>query len=152
MNHPVHPILVHFPIALLFTSVFFDFTAMISKRDSFRQTGFWLLILGWFGGLAATLSGFWSEEAVEKMGRVPEPAIERHEFLAIATLVVFAVLFLIRRWKNARPSFQKNIAYAVIAAIGLALLSTTGFLGGDLVYRYGAGVQSQTGAVSAGAR
>lgn len=140
MNHPLHPMLVHFPIALLFASVFFDFLAMMTKRETFRQTGFWLLIFGWLGGLAATLAGFWSEEGVEKMG-VPEAAIERHEFFAIATLAVFAALMLIRWWRRARPSFNKNIVYAAVALVGLALLSTTGFFGGDLVYRYGAGVQ-----------
>ncbi|MFY9270657.1 MAG: DUF2231 domain-containing protein [Candidatus Manganitrophaceae bacterium] len=139
MNHPLHPMLVHFPIALLFTSVFFDFLAMITKRDSFRQSGFWLLILGWAGGLAATLSGSWGEDAAEKIG-VSETAIELHESFAIATLVVFAVLLLIRWWRDVRPSLQKNVVYTVVAVIGLGLLATTGFLGGDLVYRYGAGV------------
>ena len=142
MSHPIHPMIVHFPIALLFTSVFFDLLAMITQREAFRQTGFSLLILGWVGGLAATLTGFWSEEAVEKMG-VPEAAIEKHETFAIATMIVFAVLFLIRWRRRARPSPRKNAVYAAVALVGLALLATAGFFGGDLVYRYGAGVQSQ---------
>ncbi|MBI3803387.1 MAG: DUF2231 domain-containing protein [Nitrospirae bacterium] len=125
---------------------FFDLIALVTKRASFRQTGLWLLILGWLGGLAATLSGFLGEDAAKKIG-VPEMTIDRHESFAIATLIVFAALMLIRWWRAFRPSDRKNIAYLIVAVIGLGLLATTGFLGGDLVYRYGAGVQPNPSAV-----
>ena len=147
MNHPIHPILVHFPIALLFTSVFFDLIAMITKRDSFRQSGFWLLILGWISGLAATVSGFLSEDAVKKIG-VPETAIDRHETFAIATMIVFALLLLVRLVGKFSPASRKNLVYTIGTFIGLALLSIAGYLGGDLVYHYGAGVEPHAPAVS----
>ncbi len=140
MNHPIHPMLVHFPIALLFASVLFDLIFFYTGREEFKKGGFWLLILGWVAGLAAVVSGGWSEEIVEKAG-VPKAAIERHESFAVATLALFAGLMLVRIWVRNRWSSRDRILYTGVAMIGLALLATTGFWGGDLVYRYGAGVQ-----------
>lgn len=142
MTHPIHPMLVHFPIALLFTSVLFDLVSFYTGREDFKKGGFWLLILGWIAGLAATLSGTWSEEIVEKAG-VPKAAIELHESFALTTLGLFAGLMLVRFWIRNRWSPRDRLLYTGVALIGLALLATTGFWGGDLVYRYGAGVQAK---------
>lgn len=146
MNHPIHPMLVHFPIALLFASVLFDLFFFYTGREEFKKGGFWLLIFGWVAGLAATLSGAWSEDIVEKAG-VPKAAIERHESFAMATLAFFAGLMLVRVWVRNRWSSRDRCLYTGMAMIGLALLATTGFWGGDLVYRYGAGVQPNAPAV-----
>lgn len=143
MEHPVHPLIVHFPIALLFTSVFFDLLGLVlglaPERKNIHDTGFWLLILGWIGGLVAAIFGAWTEEAVEKAG-VPEAAVDRHELFAVVALIVFALLIVVR-WR-ARNRWSKNdrILYLSAAMAGLFLLGTAGFFGGELVYRYGAGV------------
>ena len=141
MSHPIHPMLVHFPIALLFVSVFFDLLSFYTGREDFKKGAFWLLILGWIAGLAATLTGILSEEVVEKAG-VPEAAIERHEFFALTTLALFVGLMLVRFWIRNRWSSRDRLVYMGVALVGLSLLATTGFWGGDLVYRYGAGVQT----------
>ena len=144
MSHPIHPLTVHFPIALLFTSVFFDLLGMITENKNFRQTGFWLLILGLIGGIVAAIFGAWSEEMVEAMG-VPEEAVDLHETFAIITLIVFGILLAIRWWIRSRWSVRDRVLYLCVAMLGLLLLGATGFYGGELVYRYGAGVQSPAG-------
>lgn len=68
MIHPIHPMLVHFPIALLFTSVLFDLVFFFTGREEFKKGGFWLLILGWTAGLAAILSGGWERGDCRKGG------------------------------------------------------------------------------------
>jgi uncharacterized membrane protein len=141
MSHPIHPLIVHFPIALLFTSVFFDVLGMLVNNRNFRQTGLWLLVLGLIGGIVASIFGAWSEEVVEAMG-VPEAAIERHEHFAIASLVVFGALLAFRWWIRGTWSARQKAIYFSVAMAGLLLLGTTGFFGGELVYRYGAGVSS----------
>ena len=139
MSHPIHPLIVHFPIALLFTSVFFDLLGIITEYKNLRQTGFWLLILGLIGGIVAAIFGFWVEEAVEASG-VPELAVDRHETFAVITLIVFGILLIIRWWIRNRWSVRDRVIYLSGAMVGLLLLSITGFYGGELVYRYGAGV------------
>ncbi len=141
MTHPFHPLTVHFPIALLFTSVFFDLLGILTEKNSFRQTGWWLLVLGLIGGGVAATFGWWTEEQVEAMG-VPEQAVDRHEAFAVATLIVFAVLAIIRWRIRAHWSVRARAIYLSVAMTGLLLLGITGFYGGELVYRYGAGVQS----------
>jgi len=140
MSHPLHPILVHFPIALLPTAIFFEALGALLDRDFFRPAATWLLGLGLLGGIVATLAGLWNEEAVVAAG-VPETAIDRHESLAFLTLAVFTVL-LAMRWLRGRRWIPEHPAvFFSIGLVGLALLGATGYFGGDLVYRYGAGVE-----------
>lgn len=135
----IHPMLVHFPIALLFTSVLFDAAGAWFKRDNFRDGGLWLLILGLLGGVAAAIAGDWAEEAAEKAG-IAESMIETHQTLAFVTLGIFGVL-LLGRLGLRNPFTRKTLApYFLIAAIGLGTLSATGHYGGNLVYEEGAGV------------
>jgi uncharacterized membrane protein len=141
ITHPLHPLTVHFPIALLFTSVFFDLLGILTGKKQFNQTGWWLLILGLAGGIVAAGLGLWTEEQVEAMG-VPETAVDRHEAFALTTMAVFAVLTVIRWRTRAQWSSRDRVIYLIVAMVGLLLLGITGFYGGELVYRYGAGVES----------
>jgi uncharacterized membrane protein len=141
ITHPLHPLTVHFPIALLFTSVFFDLLGILTGKKHFNQTGWWLLILGLVGGIVAAGFGMWTEEQVEAMG-VPEAAVDRHEAFALTTMAVFAALTVIRWRIRARWSSRDRVIYLFVAMVGLLLLGITGFYGGELVYRYGAGVES----------
>lgn len=142
MSHPIHPMLVHFPIALLFVSVLFDFASFLTGWEDFKRAGFWLLVLGWVGGLAAIVSGVLNEEIAKKAG-IPENVIDRHELFAITTLGLFAILILVRIFLRKPWPLRGRLLYMGAALIGLSLLSVTGFLGGDLVFSYGAGVQSK---------
>ena len=143
MSHPLHPILVHFPIALLPTAILFEALGALWGRDFFRPVATWLLGLGLLGGIVATLAGLWNEEAVVAAG-VPETAIDRHESLAFLTLAVFTVL-LAMRWLRGRRWIPEHPAvFFSIALVGLGLLGATGYFGGDLVYRYGTGVERAT--------
>ena len=145
MTHPLHPLTVHFPIALLFTSVFFDLLGIVTENKNFKQTGWWLLLLGLIGGIVSASFGMWTEEQVEAMG-VPEEAVDRHEMFAIITLLVFAALAVLRWRTRSSWSTRERTLYLCVAMGGLLLLGVTGFYGGELVYRYGAGVQAPAAA------
>lgn len=135
----LHPMLVHFPIALLFTSVLFDATGAWFKRENFRDGALWLLLLGLLGGVAAAIAGDWAEEAAEKAG-IAESMIETHETLAFVTLGIFGVLLLGRLVLRNQFTRKTIVPYFLIAAIGLGTLGATGHYGGDLVYEQGAGI------------
>ena len=57
LGHAIHPMLVHFPIALLSLVPAFDIVQLVS-RDPFWRFSFWLLSCGLVGGLLAALPGF----------------------------------------------------------------------------------------------
>ncbi|MBI3812008.1 MAG: DUF2231 domain-containing protein [Nitrospirae bacterium] len=140
IEHPLHPMVVHFPIALLSTAVIFEILGFLKQRESFRQFGFWLLAIGLTAGIVAAGFGFWGEGAA-KAGGVPEAAIDRHESFAIATLITFGLLLIYRRWARDRWTPGLRAIYISAALAGFVLLGTTGFFGGELVFQYGAGVQ-----------
>ncbi len=134
----LHPMFVHFPIALLFTSVLFDAEGSWFKRENFRDGAFWLLILGLLGEVAAAIAGEWAEETAKKAG-IAESMIETHETLAFVTLGIFGFLLLGRLVLQNQFTRKTMVPYFLIAAIGLGTLSATGHYGGDLVYEQGAG-------------
>lgn len=138
-EHPLHPMIVHFPIALLITSVLFDAASKIFKRDSLRDGALWLLVLGLIGGIAASIAGDFAEEAAEKAG-IAESLIETHETLAFVTMGIFGVLLVWRLFLRNNFTAQLFAIYLFVAAIGVGTLSATGYYGGDLVYEHGAGV------------
>ncbi|MDR4480723.1 MAG: DUF2231 domain-containing protein [Nitrospira sp.] len=139
MNLQVHPMLVHFPIALLFASVLFDMAARVFTRDSLRDGALWLLGFGLLGGIVAAFAGGVAEEAAEKAG-VAEALIETHEMLAKVTLGIMGVMFLYRFLLRNRLTAGAFVAYSLLAAVGLVAISATGHTGGNLVYEHGAGV------------
>jgi uncharacterized membrane protein len=142
-EHPIHPIVVHFPIALLFTSVFFEVLGTLMERELYREFGYWLLVLGLLGGVVAAGTGFWSEDAAKAAG-VPEEAIDRHETFAVMSVIVFGLMLVFRRWVRGRWSKRYRAIYLVLGAAGVIVLGTAGYFGGDLVYRYGAGILKPT--------
>ncbi len=139
--HPIHPMLVHFPIALLSVAVFLDVLAQRWRRDECRIASLYTLVLGLAGAVAAVASGALAEEAVEHSG-VPKQVLELHESLGFATFWIFlgllgwcaAVWF---EWVQERP-----VVSGVLGLIGVAVLLVASYFGGSLVYEYGAGVMA----------
>jgi uncharacterized membrane protein len=140
MERHLHPMLVHFPIALLIISVLFDVIGVAFKRDSLREGALWLLVLGLLGGLGAVLSGGMAEEVAEKAG-IAKALLERHETWAFVTMGIFGVLFVWRLFLRNHFTALTLAIYLVIASIGIGTLGVTGYFGGDLVYEHGAGVR-----------
>ncbi|MDP3089854.1 MAG: DUF2231 domain-containing protein [Nitrospira sp.] len=141
MDMLLHPMLVHFPIALLFASVLFDVASTALMRDSLREGALWLLGLGLLGGLVAAVAGRFAEHAAEKAG-VAEALIETHEMLAYVTLGIMAIMFLSRLLLRNRFTIRVLAAYLAVATVGLVAVSATGHTGGNLVYEHGAGVKA----------
>lgn len=138
--HPLHPMVVHFPIALLLASWFFDLLALRWREQQFRDTSLSLLVLGVLAAGVAVLTGHVAEEAVEQSGTIPKPAIETHEELAFAVFWAFAGLLGLRV-ASAWGVMQERPALVLLLGFGGSLLLlVASYFGGDLVYRYGAGI------------
>jgi uncharacterized membrane protein len=57
MGHPIHPILIPFPLGLLSTSVVFDVVYLITGNGKWSEISFWMIAAGVIGGLAAAVFG-----------------------------------------------------------------------------------------------
>lgn len=141
-----HPILVHFTFALLFLS---PFSFLIFQLGKDKPWGKAFLIAGrislWTGVLITPLTlwaGFGAmEQAHSQISSQVDQYIHDHRNWAIATAISFSVLAL---WSvfNGRRGANESWLFVILSFAALIPLSTTGYKGGELVYRYGVGVIS----------
>ena len=134
----LHPIFVHFPIALLLVS--FGMTIVARWRPALHETSWLLLVLGGLSTLPATVTGLIAHQPYEE---TPSMAyIESHEVLGIlGTLLTIGVL--VWRWRTRRNGSDagQTRLYAGVAIVGMVWLFLLGGTGGNLVYEYGINVR-----------
>jgi len=140
----LHPMVVHFPIALLIVGFLFELIYLITRNEFYSKAGFYLLVLGALGTFAAFLSGNLAEERIMETEAL-ERVLETHEeagkvtlFLVIFTFIFRSVLLFLKQYKGI-------LQWIALALFALSILSVvrTAYYGGELVYNYGAGVQIQ---------
>jgi uncharacterized membrane protein len=90
----LHPIIVHFPIALLIVSVACDFAAVFLRRAGLTTTATWTLVFGVPGAAAALLSGWLSEHDVS--AALAGSVLHLHKVCAVLTTVLFGTLLALR--------------------------------------------------------
>lgn len=137
--HPIHPMAVHFPIALLSASVLFDLLSSRWQSDGLRAASWSMLLLGLGGAVVAVITGAIAEEAVERSG-VPKRVLEIHETLGFATLWVFAGLSGLRIAEWLGWIRERRVLRIVLGLGAVALMFIASYYGGSLVYEFGAGV------------
>ena len=141
----VHPMLVHFPIALLFTSVLLDLLAYSlpgRARVLLRNVGSVLGVMGAFAALATYLTGRAAAQTVLIPG-MAHALVNAHWKWAFWTLWYFSGLALVRVviLVTGRVIGPRGTAtLAVMGLIGLGLLFETADRGAELVYGQGVGV------------
>ena len=139
--HPIHPIVVHFPIALLCASVVFDALALRWPTGGLRETSLYTLLAGVMAAGVAVVTGGMEEDLAKRAG-APESVLELHESLGQATLVIFVVLLGLRLAMQLGWLKEIRALSLGLGAIGIVILSLAGYWGGDLVYTYGIGVKA----------
>jgi uncharacterized membrane protein len=143
----VHPLIVHFPIALFSTGFLVSMVGYIFRKDILKNAALIMVMLGAAGAVAAALSGEEAEEAVEKfLSEEGEQALESHETFGGITVYILpaaALLYLLGTvfLKNRRRAAGVLLAAYIAAGIlGVIMVNVTAYKGGRLVYEYGAGV------------
>lgn len=137
----LHAMFIHFPIALLILGFVFEVVSLIFKREHFKRAAFYLLIAGALGTVASYLSGNAAGEGIEE-GSLKNP-LELHEqaatislWLTIATAAFYIIIAITKYKKN----WVKFIGTLFFAAV-ISSIAWTGYLGGQLVYKHGAGIE-----------
>jgi len=132
----LHPLIVHFPIALLIVGFVADTVYMLYKKEAcLSKIGFYLMLTGTLGTIAAVLSGnFFTEE----MSGTAESIRERHETLANITMYLMIVASILRiiLVKKGKAESIAGLGVYILYLIGVILVGYTGLLGGTLVFNY----------------
>src|ERR1051326_1645343 len=94
---PMHPALVHLPIAFVLLSVVADVLAKITKRESFRHVGLWSLLAALVGGVITIAAGYWDMNHAALSG-------DTHEYVDLHLKIGWAlaaglIVLSIWRWR-----------------------------------------------------
>ena len=142
----LHPMIVHFPLALLFVAVAADVLSFALRRWSWlRPASVALYVLGGASAIVTYFTGTWAAESVRISAEV-EPLLGEHANLGWWTMWFFGLYALVRlgaQWHaptRDRPAVQG--ALCVVALLGLYLPWEAGEHGAQMVYQYGVGVQA----------
>ncbi len=154
----IHPMLVHFPIALLYLALLMDILSRLirSPERFFDRSSFWLIFLGLVAGVCAAAAGVISEQFV-KWTPVTEGLLASHQRDAVLTgvlAIAALVARLLSRYPEPRSSRgqsegwslahtgrgRTSIIATLILAGAVAMITTTASIGGTMVYQYGVGI------------
>ena len=132
----LHPMLVHFPIALItfgFIAVFI--TVIFRKKQYLPKTGYYLLLAGTAMALIALLSGVLFTSDLSGSAAVVQ---DQHETFAWITLFLSISTSVIWSFLKFRNQESTNMKWVVLVMYSLTAISVsiTGYLGGSLVYNY----------------
>jgi len=138
----LHALLNDLPVALLVTAVFFDVVALVTRRETFRQVGFWVLLVGVIGAGLAVISGLQAEDLIAH-GEAVHRVMETHERLGLISLGAFGALALWRLIRERRMGTRERSLALILSLGGVGVLVATGLYGGRLVFGHAAGVPTE---------
>ena len=136
-GHPIHPMLVPFPIALWIFSLASDFIYLFGFGGPvWKDIALYTMVAGVGGGLAAAVPGYLDYRAITEPLTVK--IAQRHMIINFSLVLLFSVNVLLRL-----SSGPHILAPVFLSAVGIAGLVISGWLGGELVYVKGVGVEDQ---------
>lgn len=133
----LHPLIVHFPIALIIVGFLADVLSLFFKSEKcLSKTGFYLMVLGALAAIAAWATGqlFTSEPTQGAIVKI----FQKHETAALVTMILMIIgaslrIFLVTKRKE--DTSLKWIVF-IIYLLAFCSVSFTGFMGGTMVFNY----------------
>lgn len=135
-GHPVHPMLIVFPLGLLATAVIFDILYLIFGNRLLPTASYYMIAAGVLGGLLAAIFGFIDWLALPNGSRAKNIGLW-HAIGNVTIVALFAVSWFLR---GDNVDFIPDSLALILSFAGAALALITAWIGGELVYRLGVGV------------
>jgi uncharacterized membrane protein len=139
----LHPILVHFTIGLFVISIVFDILSHFTNRRTLEHAGWWNLVFAAAFSVITVASGLSAEDGVPHAGGAHD-LLELHETLGLITMGIILLLAIWRGLTRGELPRKFRSIYLAMGIAGLSTITTGGFFGGELVYRFGIGVAPVT--------
>lgn len=134
-GHPIHQMLIVFPLGLLGTSLFFDILYLVTGGDHWSLVSYYLIAAGIISGLIAAPFGTIDWLAIPSGTRAKRIG-GLHGIGNVVVLLLFVLSWFLRRDAPTAPGALE----IGLTAAGVVLSLVTGWLGGELVDRLGVGV------------
>ena len=137
LGHPIHQMLIVFPLGLLATAVIFDVIFLIWGKPTFATVAYWMIVAGIISGFIAAPFGTIDWLAIPSGTRAKSVGLW-HGLGNVLVLLLFIGSWWLRRDAPERPETLASILSLAGAGVSLA----TAWLGGELVDRLGVGVDT----------
>jgi uncharacterized membrane protein len=137
-RHPIHPMLVVFPIGLWVFSFVCDIIAASATAPNalfWSDVAFYTMIGGVAGGLMAAVPGFIDYLSLK------ERRVKRIATMHLVLNLTIIVLYVFNLGLRSNRTIEGNESGFFISAIAIVLLAISGWLGGSLVYVHGVAVE-----------
>ena len=135
LGHPIHQMLVNFPLGLLPTAIIFDIIYLSTRNPRWADVAFWMIAAGIIGALIAAVFGLIDLLSIPTGTRASRIGIV-HGIGNVIVVGLFVASWFLRYYAADVPP---PLAY-VLSFVGIALALFTAWLGGELVDRLGVGV------------
>ncbi len=134
---PLHPKVVHFPVALFVSALVFDVLSLVLRKEILHKTAVNMYIFAALTTPIVVRTGLWEEDRLH----LNHPVLNQHELFALRTmwvsLISLPLLWLI---KIKIPQYFR-LLFLILLIGTVTLVGLTAHNGGRLVYEYAAGVE-----------
>jgi len=136
-GHPLHPALVHFPVACWTAAPVLDAVYLLTQDSAWWQAESWCLAVGVGMGLLAMGAGLLDLMAIPD-GHPGEAAAQRHMLLMGSAWSVFVIALVLHPLRGPASPLQVWTDLG-LTLLGFALLTVGAYAGARLVYDFGIG-------------
>jgi uncharacterized membrane protein len=134
-----HPILVHFTIALFFTSVVLDVIGYLAKKESLKIVGWWNLLLAGIFAVPTVITGLVAEASLPHTDEAHR-LMEIHKILGLIVLGALILLVIWRGFNRGALPARLSGLFLLVGIVGLSVMVAGAYYGGEMVYVHGMGV------------
>ena len=141
-GHPIHPMIIPFPIALWVFSLVADVVYLWRGNPVWKDwIAFYALLAGTIMAAVAALPGLidWLSLKEPKVVKIAN----WHARLNVIALLVFAGSFYLRTTSGAQLTGDSHTIPLLLSVLGVVLISISGWLGGELVFKHGVAVAKE---------
>jgi uncharacterized membrane protein len=134
-KHPLHPVLVEFPIVFLISALLTDLLYWWTGAAQWADFSFWLILAGWLGGLLAIATGLIDFLCIARARALSTGWL--HFLLADLAVFISTFNLIVRLPDHQGAVLFAGLAYSAVVAVLLVIASG---LGGQMVFRHLIGV------------
>ncbi len=137
----VHPLFIHYPIALFSSFLLAEFLGVVLKKDALRSAASFMLYFGTIVAVFTVIAGYYAAATVAHDDAM-HAIMERHEGFGVTVLIIAALLSLWRLYVRRRFSPRAQLLHLFMAFVLTVVMVLGADLGGLMVYKYGVGGQA----------